>query len=75
MQSNSAEEAQTEFRKKQGEFLRQYMAFLQGAPFELKPESAQVVSQKMMLNTANLISRRNLEDLDDFSEHYILKAE
>ena len=51
------------------------MAFLQGAPFELKPESAQVVSQKMMLNTANLISRRNLEDLDDFSEHYILKEE
>ena len=42
MQANdvAAQEAQEEFRRRQEEFIRIYHAFLQGAPFELKPESA-----------------------------------
>ena len=32
-----------------------------------------MTGQKMMMNTARMISGKNLEDLDDLTKHYILK--
>ena len=71
--TNEAQQAQLEFRKKQEEFISKYHTFLQGAPFELRQENSQLAGQKMMMNTARLISGKNLEDLDDLTQHYILK--
>ena len=63
--------AANEYREAQRQFMVSYTQFLI-EKLKLRPEAAQQVAQKMMVNSAKTVAQKNLEDLNDFARDYIV---
>ena len=55
--------------------MKQLKAYVSKLPLAgMTDESTNMIVQKFMVNAARSVAGRNLEDLDEFSRDYLLKA-
>ena len=49
-----------------------YQQYLINQGVKIAPDGAQLATQKMMVGVAQMVSGKNLEDLDEFARDYIV---
>ena len=74
MQKNPSNAA-NEYQMTQRVFMQLYSQYLQNDSVRVAPDVAQLATQKMMVGAAQMVSGKNLEDLNEFARDYLVEKE
>ena len=74
MQKNPSNAA-SEYQMAQRVFMQLYSQYLQNDSVRVAPDVAQLATQKMMVGAAQMVSGKNLEDLNEFARDYLVEKE